>query len=179
MHVFISGRDDLDKTAVIRKTLEMMKPKKIAGFCTTGVASRIEHALKEVYITAAGEEPICDDRHLVGVLWDDDVYTGFPEAFDQGGCAVLNSIPEDAELIVMDELGLFEQSAPLYCATIMRQLDQNTPVLGVLKRRDTPFLDAIRQHPNVTIIEVAEQNYEKAPDLAVMALLGKKDHGCK
>ena len=173
MHVFISARDDLDKSAIIRKVLEMTGPKKIAGFCTVGIESTIEDARTEVYITAFGEEPVRDEIYLVGVLWDDDIYTGFPEAFEHGGRAVLNSIPEDADLIIMDELGLFELAAPQYCADVFKLVDGNKTILGVLKRKDTPFHDAIRQHPNVTVIEVAEQNYDQAPELAVKALQEK------
>lgn len=170
MHVFISGRDDLDKSTIIRKALEIIKPKKIAGFCTVDVPSTIANARTEVYITAVGEEPTRDDIHLVGVLWDDDIYTGFPEAFEYGGCALLNSMPEDADVIVMDEIGLFELSAPRYCAAVLKRLDGEGSIIGVLKRKDMPFLDAIRQHSNVTVIEVAEQNYDQAPDLAAKAL---------
>lgn len=179
MHVFVSARDDLDKSAIIRKVLERIKPKKIGGFCTVGVDSTIEDARTEVYITKYGEEPNRDEIYLVGVLWDDDIYTGFPEAFEYGGRAVLKSVPEDADLIIMDELGLFELAAPQYCAAIFKLVDGDKQILGVLKRRDTPFHDAIRQSPNVTVIEVAEQNYDQAPDLVIKALEKKCGHDFK
>lgn len=170
MHVFISGRDELDKSAIIDRVLTLSGYKKIAGFRNQCLQSTIEHARSEVYIEPVYADPIKDDNHLIGVMWEDDVYTAFPEVFEHGGCRILDSVPNDAEVIVMDELGVFEAAAPVFCASVLRCLDGETPVIGALPRKDTPFLDAVRQHPNVKVIDAVPSNTEQAVKLAVLAL---------
>lgn len=173
MHVFLSGRDDLDLSGVIDRTLGILGNPKITGYRTVSVDSAIENARSEVYITAVGQELIRDESRLIGVLWDDGVYTAFPEVFDGSGKAILDAIDEEANFILMDRVGLFEAAAPLFCAAVLKRLDNNTPVFGVVQRKDTPFLDAIRNHPDVQVIEVAEANINQVPELAEKIFKGQ------
>lgn len=170
-HVFLSGRDDIDRSLIIDKTLEALGPRGVSGYRTVSVKSTIENAQKEVYLTPWGEESIREERYLAGVLWDDGIYTGFPEVFDDVGLKILNAIPKDADLIVIDEIGLFEMAAPMFSVALFKRLEEDVRVFGVLQRKDTPFHDVIRYHEKVSIIEVAEGNLMQAPDLVLQVFM--------
>ena len=62
--------------------------------------------------------------------------------------------------MLMDELGMMENEAPLFIDQVKRHLDGSIPILGVVKPRSTPLLDAVRAHPAVELITVNESNRE-------------------
>lgn len=165
-HVFLSGRDGLDISAVAADVISMAGDMRVDGIRTVREKSDIEGAKENVYITRYGKTPIHDENHLVGVLWDDDVYTGFPEVFDRAGCDIMSEIDMTSDFIVLDEIGLYEMAAPLYSAAILKLLDGDSRVFGTMIRRDTPFHNAIRQNPETTVIEVADANKDTAAETA-------------
>ena len=57
-----------------------------------------------------------------------------------------------AQLLLMDELGMMENAATLFAQAVSQCLDGAIPILGVVKPRSTPLLDAVRAHPAVQVI---------------------------
>ena len=46
---------------------------------------------------------------------------------------------------------------PIFQAAVLSALDGKLPVFGVIKPRSTPFLDAVRSHPKVQVLEVTPE----------------------
>ncbi|MDR1028066.1 MAG: nucleoside-triphosphatase [Clostridiales Family XIII bacterium] len=90
--------------------------------------------------------------------------TPFPQVFDTLGVRVLRE-SFGAAFIVMDELGFMESDALAFRAEVMRHLDGAAPILGVVKPRRTAFLDEIRAHASVEVIEVTEGNRDALPGI--------------
>jgi nucleoside-triphosphatase THEP1 len=108
-----------------------------------------------------------------------------PEVFDEDGVALLRAATSDflplpaatnppqrkspanggprAKIIVMDELGFMELPARAFTEAVMRALDGEVPVLGVLRKDSNPFLDAVGTHPKVRVVEVTEANRDALP----------------
>ena len=92
-------------------------------------------------------------------------------AFDKTGVEILRRalVSAHTRFIIMDELGFMESEAYLFQYEVFRCLDSRIPVLGVLRAASTPFLDAVRMHDNVTVVEVTlenrEQVFEKVLDI--------------
>jgi nucleoside-triphosphatase THEP1 len=63
----------------------------------------------------------------------------------------------------MDELGFMELGAPVFRAAVLRALDGEVPVIGVIRLERNPFLDAVRNHPKVAVTEVNESNRDALP----------------
>lgn len=82
---------------------------------------------------------------------------GFPEVFDSVGTALLN---QPGKPVLMDELGFFEKDAALFQQAVFSVIDSDTPVLGVIKPKHTPFLDRVRNHPKTQVIEITRENRE-------------------
>lgn len=79
-----------------------------------------------------------------------------PQVFNTLGISLLRA-PEEG-LILMDELGFLENGAYAFCEDVLGKLDGDIPVLAVVKQRQTPFLDAVRAHPNTRLVCVTAEN---------------------
>lgn len=82
-----------------------------------------------------------------------------PITFDGLGCSLLGKALEGgADLIVMDEIGFFEERATAFHDAVMACLDSSVPVLGVLKKSEACLPRKIRCRADVLIVEVAQDN---------------------
>ena len=64
-------------------------------------------------------------------------------------------------LILMDELGFMENEAHVFQQKVLEILDGNIPVLGVIKPQSFPFLDKVRNHPKVKVLDITTENREE------------------
>ncbi len=159
MHIFLTGPIQVGKTTLIRRTLQSMQSLRLGGFRTI-TAADVPGATGSLYIVEAAEgrcDLSADNR--VGIRRGPGLGAiAFPNAFDQWGTALLADA-EQADLILMDEIGKMEQTAFLFCGRVRELLDGVTPILGVVRQEgQTPLQCQIRSHPNVRLIEVTTQN---------------------
>ncbi|MEG2204734.1 MAG: nucleoside-triphosphatase, partial [Oscillospiraceae bacterium] len=85
--------------------------------------------------------------------------------FDSFGAALLRQARESSPLILMDECGRFESQAQLFTAEVLRCLEANCPVLGVVRRLNAPsWLDTLTGHPRAQVIEVDPSNRDRLPE---------------
>ena len=164
-NVFLTGAIRSGKSTAVNAALELLKPGRLGGFRTIRAQTTIPEALGVVYIVPVVGSTALDRKHLVGIRWGDNKFTAFTEAFETGGCEILAAVPPDADIIVMDELGVMEQDAPSFCAAVLRLLDGDIPVLGVIKPQASPLLDAIRNHSKSKVLELNENNRDTVPEL--------------
>ncbi|MDR0876173.1 MAG: nucleoside-triphosphatase [Clostridiales Family XIII bacterium] len=167
-HIFLTGEIQVGKTTIIERILSGIDfvP---GGFCTVAGGASSDHSIDHIFIIPFGESldesagiPPVADRYR-----NERVIVNYPEIFDTVGVRILKD-SDGARLIVMDELGFMESEAEAFQSEVMRLLDGETPIIGVVKRRDTPFLDRVRAHENVTVIEIRRDNrdeiFEKLKD---------------
>lgn len=95
-----------------------------------------------------------------------------PAAFDRLGPVLLRQTGVDC--MVLDELGFLEGSSPAFQAAVLALLRGNVPVLGVIKPRPTPFLDAVRACPGVVVAEVTGENRDALPQIWMGELLWER-----
>lgn len=155
-HLFFTGEKRVGKSTLINNLLKK-HPCQLGGFRTVrtkefyGTHFAI-HLLKPIGDAPSAENLLflCDrprDEHS----W---------ERFDQLGCAALENSNE-TDLILMDELGPNEANAQKFQSAVLAALEGDTPILGVLQKADSPFLEKIANHPNVTVIEVTKENRDE------------------
>ena len=58
----------------------------------------------------------------------------------------------------MDELGPHEEQAAAFRQAVLRALDGDAPIIGVLQQAESAFLDRVAAHPGVRLITVTEEN---------------------
>ena len=68
------------------------------------------------------------------------------------------------DIIILDELGFFENNSKRFKYKIYELLDSDKIILGTLKDYDCEFLNNIRKRNDISLIEVTKENREKIFD---------------
>lgn len=154
-HLFLTGEMGAGKTTLIQKLLAENKLP-VRGFITKRLLlDGADHP--GVYIMpAAGPWNTNGQMQQLATIKENRAFEINLDAFDNFGVKLLTSCQNG--LIIMDELGFLESDANKFCRQVLELLDGDVPVLGVLKPMKTPFLDRVRAHNKVSVIEVTEAN---------------------
>lgn len=84
----------------------------------------------------------------------------FEEVFESVGVDILEKSLKNRDCIVMDEIGFFESKSERFKSEVLRALDSDKPVIGVLKKCSSEFISEIKQRDDVVIFEVTLENRE-------------------
>lgn len=86
----------------------------------------------------------------------------FPATFETAGTDILRAaLYYGGTPVLMDELGRFEQEAPSFMKAVSEVLDAQAPVLGVIKKEHNPFLDSVRNRPDIELVDWEKYSYEE------------------
>lgn len=153
-HIFLTGKVQVGKSTIIRRLLssEVCAGKTLGGFRTVNLGRYVYIMGADQTISQCSEKNICGYRYMDRCNVD-----SYPEVFDGLGCSLLENT-DRADIIVMDELGFLESKARLFQRRILEILDGDTPVIGVIKPKRSEFLDRVREHPQVTVLEITPEN---------------------
>jgi len=161
-HLFLTGDIQIGKSTLLRRVLDALGPVRLGGFRTV-TAADIPGAVGSVYLVPAAQaRPGFSPDCRVAIRWGPGRGAEcFPEVFDRRGTELLADAAQ-AQLIVMDEIGFLEASAPRFSARVSALLDGETPILGVVRKQgETPLQQYIRSHPRVRLVEVTEENRDE------------------
>ena len=158
MHALIVGAQGVGKSTLIQKVLrELNLP--VSGYETKKEDSLADPLLgTPVYIYPAGTVHTQAPERLLGYRCCDHPVT-YPEAFDR--FAEKLDHEKDTGIVVLDEIGFMESGAESFRAAILRKLDANVPVIAAVKNVDTPFLRAVREHPNCRCFFIDPDNRDQ------------------
>ena len=160
-HIFLTGGVQSGKSTVLEKVLARLNVS-VGGFRTGSGPARHEQE-RWLYLWDAAGEPDYDEACRVAHITPEH-RKSFPDRFDALGCAVLRRARESGvDLILMDECGFLERDAMEFQAEVLRTLDGDIPVFGVVRLRSSGWTDSIRSHPKVTLITVTEENRDELP----------------
>ena len=160
-HIFLTGEIQSGKSTVMQKVLDGLDVT-VGGFCSGSGNARNEQE-RWLYLWDAAGEPVCEESHRVAYITQEE-RRAFPERFDALGCEILRRAKENnVDLILMDECGFLERDAKEFQTEVLRTLDGDIPVFGVVRLRSSGWTDAIRNHPKVTLITVTQENRDELP----------------
>jgi nucleoside-triphosphatase len=153
MHIFLTGEIQIGKSTALRRFLAQ------SGLAVDGFLTYFEQIPggRELFLEKYG----AGERRRAALFSGGEMEV-YAEVFDTFGAEVLAGAGR-RQLILMDELGAMEERAPRFKAEVFRRLDGEIPVAGVVKLRDSPFLDAVRAHPNVQMVTVTRENRDGIP----------------
>ena len=149
-HLFLTGEPQVGKSTLLHHYLTQQHGT-VGGFCT--VWGNASHTTLHLLPYTGG---VCCVKNCVAVR-ENGILLPHSTVFDTLGCALLKA---PCDLLVMDELGYLESDALEFQRAVLAALDGKQPVLGVIKPQHTPFLDAVRAHTSVHIVEVTMDNRE-------------------
>lgn len=152
-HIFLTGEKRIGKSALVKEVLN-----RYAGDAGGFFTVRTNEFLKgsySVHMFNLNEAAIPSENSLLFVCGKANRHMS--ERFDRLGCEILSKC-SDSSLIVMDELGPHEAGAGSFREAVLRSLDGNIPILGVLQAPAELFWPDIVDHPMVEMIEISKNN---------------------
>jgi nucleoside-triphosphatase len=156
-NVFVTGKPGVGKTTLIRRVLDAADVK-TGGFYTseiredgvrTGFAIVGLNGSEGILARVGLESPFRVGRY--GVNRSD---------LERVGVPAIELAIDDADLIVMDEIGRMELCSDAFRNAVVRALDSETPVLGTIQARSNEFLDEVRARDDVDVTVVTTANRE-------------------
>ena len=161
--IFVTGPVGVGKSTLLKRVIDFCAHEsKIYGFCTEKVSdSGRTGSLGKVFIYPALGPPCQDDEHCVADILSLNSFNIHTAVFETRGIALLSDIPQGS-VVMMDELGFLESTAPEFCKKVFEIISGNYIVLGAIKPVARPFLDAVRTNPSVSLFEITEQNRDSA-----------------
>jgi nucleoside-triphosphatase len=163
--IFLTGGKQVGKTTIITRFVSELAflP---AGFNTVAGGASADGRRDRIFIipygTPLAEPPDIPPAAVRGI----NKIQSYPDVFDTLGSAILKA-SHGAKLIIMDELGFMESEAFSFQKEVFACLDSAAPILGVIKPKQTPFLDRIRAHRAVQIFEVREGNRNQVFEILI------------
>ena len=83
------------------------------------------------------------------------------EAFDAIAVESLQRAQEEADLIIIDEIGPMEILSNTFCQVVMEIIEAEVPILGSIVKRNVPFAEEVKAHPEVTVLELRRENQQE------------------
>lgn len=99
------------------------------------------------------------------------------ENLEQIGVAALRRAIEEAELIVVDEIGKMELLSPGFQEVVLDAIESGKPVLGTIMLASHPWADKVKQHPRVRVVSITEANRNAVREEIVKSLEGLTKRG--
>jgi len=101
---------------------------------------------------------IYSESHAVAKVSEFSRTVADENVFDRLGVHFVSYARKHAGIIVMDECGNLENRSYLYQREILDTLDDDIPVIGVVKKDAAGWVDSIRNHPEVEMVQVTTEN---------------------
>ena len=159
MNLFLTGSIQIGKSTVLKKALQALTAEqnlRLGGFYTFHIPN-----CRDVFIAEYGTEPVIDDAHRIAT-WQGNNMLPHDEVFNKLGVSLLEKA-EQADWIIMDELGFLEKNAMEFQEKVLQCLREQTPCIGVLRKGPIVWQKPIYQMPDLKIFEVTLKNRETLP----------------
>jgi len=148
----------MGKTSLIKQALAGMVDK-AGGFYTEEIRSggtRLGFRL----ITLDGDSTTLShvsihSQHRVGK------YGVNIENLDRIGVSALHKAARECNLVVIDEIGKMELFSANFKEAVLRIINSGKRVLGTIMLTPNPWVDAIKHHQQVNLIEVTRSNHRQ------------------
>ncbi|MBQ3461476.1 MAG: NTP transferase domain-containing protein [Solobacterium sp.] len=180
-HIVLQGDKGAGKSTLIRRLAQEMQCT-AGGFLTRAVMSR-KTGYKDIFMYPASFIFDTDDQGIIARengklcgITQNGVKEVYPEVFDTYGTQLIHSASKK-QLIIMDEIGFMEEKAQQFQKAVLSAFDGTVPVLASVKAKNisTPFLEEVRSHENVRLIELNETNRDEVYEQLVELYTDRKE----
>lgn len=160
MHIFLTGELRVGKSTVIDRTVALL------GVCPGGFRTYFgpdrEAPCHRLYLCDAGEPRQFDAAHAIAHFRGECPPEFDLPRFEALALAALQK-GQAAPLLLMDECGRMEQEARRFQQTVQERLEEQRPILGVVREGAGDWLETIRRHSKVCLITVTRENRDTLP----------------
>lgn len=153
-NILLTGEIQVGKTTLLNKVINSLNTS-IGGFQTNRI---IENNKKEFFINPLKDKS--KEYKIATIVSEENSHKveAYTNTFNFIGKNIIEKDIETCSVIVLDELGFLESKAEDFKSAVFKALNSDCLVLGVIKPRDIPFLNEIRNRNDVNIIEVNKEN---------------------
>lgn len=167
-NIFLTGKKSVGKSTLIRQVLDHLNLS-AGGYVTEReVVGNIRRFTVRSLYDSTESYPIAN------VNINDYSKEVFKDSFNIGLVSILEKSLKNREIIVLDELGFFENDSQEFKSKIHDLLDSKTIVLGTIKEYDCDFLNSIRSRSDVLVIELTRQKYDQVFNTLITTINGHK-----
>jgi len=164
VNVLITGRPGCGKSTLVERVISLLLTKgaKVGGITTPEfrdpTGRRGGFLIRDI---ATGEE-----RKMAAIGMPSRIRVGRygvdVEAVRSFGVTAIERAVEDADLIVIDEIGKMELAVPEFRQCVATALNSPKPVLGTIGLHlSQPFAEAIKRRPDVRVILLSPERREE------------------
>lgn len=153
-NILLTGEIQVGKTTLLNKILSSLNTS-IGGFQTSRI---VNNNKKEFFIYPLKNKT---KKYKIATIISGDIshkVEPYTDTFNFIGENIIEKDIKTCDVIVLDELGFLESKANVFQEAVFKSLNSNCIVLGVIKPRDIPFLNKIRNREDTVIIEVTKEN---------------------
>ncbi len=152
-HVFLTGEKQIGKSTLIKKVLSRYEGS-VGGFLTlrTGEYLKNEYSV-HMYSINEKAVPSASNYLFRCASFDENASS----KFNAIGCHILKT-SAGSSLIIMDELGRREASASSFRKAVIKALDSESSVLGVLQHPADAYWPEVIKRPDTAVIELTAEN---------------------
>ena len=157
-HLFLTGEKQVGKSTILRRLIEE-KQLDCAGFETQ--AFYLNGERRGFTLHGRVRMPLYENDCICCVRIAEKKAAPVLETFSQNGVSILQkSVESDKAYILMDEIGRLESRSEAFCAQVLRTLDADKRVLGVLQKCSSQLVEQIMAREDVTVLTVTQENRE-------------------
>ncbi|MBN1350022.1 hypothetical protein JXJ21_11475 [candidate division KSB1 bacterium] len=160
-NIFLIGSAHVGKSTIVQNTVSQLASIRIGGFFTEPIFERQSHIGYQIRSVSNRKMVFAHEKFRgayrvgrFGIL---------PDAFEKIGVAALAHALDTCQLIVMDEIGLMERGALQFQKQIIRCLESEIPVLGVMQRKAFNWWKSLLNPDDLGLIAVSESNRDNLP----------------
>lgn len=172
-NILLTGQPGVGKTTVIRQVVGQLEGWRVCGFVTQELRCSGRRTGFRVVALDGREGRLAevglDSPHRVGRYGVD------LESFERVALPAL--APQEAELVVIDELGRMECFSAAFQQAATRALEGPVPVLGTVGRGGGAFMRRVRTRGDVQLLEVTRTNRAELPGRLVHILTSIRGEG--
>jgi len=166
-NIFLTGDIQVGKSTIINRITGDFQIN-VGGFKTQRHYE--QNQLCGFYMESMNDYSQAEEHPLIGYC-KNQRWIAVPDTFDNFGVIILQRcLEQKPDLIIMDELGFFENKACRFQKIVQDCLSSEIPVLGVLKKADTTFLNSIRERKDLILLTVTPDNRENIFNTVYMLL---------
>lgn len=170
-NILLTGPPGIGKTTAMMRIAERLEGRRVAGFTTEeirvggrregfgiatfdgrgGILAHVEHR----------------SRHRVGKYGVD------VQGFEELVCPILESAADEADVVLVDEIGKMECFSRRFCEAIERLADGPVPLVATIALRGGGLIAAMKARPDVQVHTLTYANRDSIPVTIAGLLAGE------
>ncbi len=161
--ILLTGPPGSGKTTVVERTLGLLPDLKPGGFITREIRGPTGERMGFEIRTLGGKVAILAHVSISKSPYRVGRYGVDIRAFEETGVAAIREAVENADFVVIDEIGKMELFSSAFRDAVHVALRSPRPVLATLMMRSHPFADAIKRAPDAELRIVTPQSRDMLP----------------